>query len=174
MIKASYNLTLLAKCSVLMCSALNLSTFCLVTSVYWSFFTSFTCNQPTFLTSILMAVTALDVIPFVVVLHAKCVHAVFSSKIIWLIFSPSCKVPSSTIRPSEATLCGDVIQSQPGFFAVMTMLQKHVFFIVVYVNKDWVFLTAFAQRCGPVCACFTCIVTKSTEMAPVRITDVCN
>ena len=83
-----------------------------------------------------MAVTALDVIPFIVVLHAKCVHAVFFSKIIWLIFSPSCKVPSSTIRPSVATLCGDVIQSQPGFFAIMTMLQKHVFFIIVNVNKD--------------------------------------
>ena len=83
-----------------------------------------------------MTVTAFDVIPFVVVLHAKCVHAVFFSKIIWLIFSPSCEVPSSTIRPSEATLCGDVIESQPGFFAIMTMLQEHVFFIIVNVNKD--------------------------------------
>ena len=83
-----------------------------------------------------MTVTALDVIPFVVVLHAKCVHAVFFSKMIWLIFSPSCKVRSSMIRPSEATLRGDVIQSQPGFFAIMTMLQKHVFFIIVNVNKD--------------------------------------
>ena len=83
-----------------------------------------------------MTVTAFHVIPFVFVLHAKCVHAVFFSKIIWLIFSPSCEVSSSTIRPSEATLCGDVIQSQQGFFAIMTMLQEHVFFIVVNVNKD--------------------------------------
>ena len=90
-----------------------------------------------------MAVTALDVIPFVVVLHAKCVHAVFFSKIIWLMFSPSCEVSSSTIRPSEATLRVDVIQSQPRFFAIMTMLQKHVFFIIIDVGKDWVFLAAF-------------------------------
>ena len=127
----------------------------------------------TFLASILMTVTALDVIPFVVVFHTKCVHAVFFPKIVWLIFGPSCKVPSSTISPSKATLCGDVIQSQPGFFAIMAMLHKHVFFIVVNVNKDCVFLTAFVQRCGPVCTCFTCIVTKSIEIAPVRITDVC-
>ena len=83
-----------------------------------------------------MTVTALHVIPFIVVFHTKCVHAVFVLIIIWLILGPSCKVSSSVIRPSEVTLSGDVIQAQPGFSSIVAMLNVNIFFIVKDINKD--------------------------------------
>ena len=56
-----------------------------------------------------MTVTAFHVIPFVVVFHTKCMYAVFFVEVIRLILGPGCKVPSSAIRPSEVTLCRDVV-----------------------------------------------------------------
>ena len=122
---------------VLLCLALNPNTFCLTL---------------TFLAGILMTVNALDDIPFVAVFHTKRVYAVFFPKIVWLTFCLSCKVHGNMISPSEATFSGDIIQSQPGFFVIMAVLQKHIFFIVVNINKDLVCLTA---SCGLVCAGFT-------------------
>ena len=56
-----------------------------------------------------MTVTAFHVIPFVVVFHTERVYTIFFSKIVGLVFGPSCKVPSSAVRPSEVSLCGDII-----------------------------------------------------------------
>jgi len=53
------------------------------------------------------------------------------------------------------------------------MLYIYVFFIAVDVNKNRVFVAASFQRCGPVCARFTCEVTKAIEIVPTRTTDIC-
>ena len=60
---------------------------------------------PTFLTSILMTVVTLGVIPLVTELQTKGVNTVFFSVIIRLVPGPSCKVRSSKVRPSKVTLC---------------------------------------------------------------------
>ena len=69
-----------------------------------------------------MTVTAFNVIPFVFVFNAQCMHTVFIPKIVWLVFGPSCKVPGTTIYPSKGTLCENVIESQPGLFSIVKML----------------------------------------------------
>ena len=56
-----------------------------------------------------MTVTAFHVIPFISVFNTKCMNTVFFSKIVWLVFGPSCEVPSSAIRPNKETFRGDVI-----------------------------------------------------------------
>ena len=76
----------------------------------------------TFLASILMTVTAFHVIPFVFVFNTKSMYTVFISKIVGLVFGPSCKVPSTTICPSKGALCENIIQSQPGFCSIVKML----------------------------------------------------
>ena len=83
-----------------------------------------------------MTVAAFHIIPLIVVFHTKRVYAVFFVDVIGLILGPSCKVPGPAIRPSEGTLCRDVIQTQPGFSAIMAMLYVDIFFIVVYINED--------------------------------------
>ena len=90
----------------------------------------------TSLTSVLMTFTALDVIPFIVVFHTKCVHTVFFIKVIRLILRPSCKVPLAKISPSEVALSGEVIQAQPGIFSIVAMLNVDIFLIVGHINKD--------------------------------------
>ena len=100
-------------------------------------------TEVTFLASKLMTVTALHVIPFIVVFHTKCVHAVFIFEVVRLILGPSCKVSRSTIRPSKVTLRGDVIQTQPGFFAIVAVLYVNIFFVIADVSKGGVFLSAF-------------------------------
>ena len=127
----------------------------------------------TFLTSKPMTITALYVIPFIVVFHTKCVHTIFFSEIIWLILGPSCKGSFSSIRPSKVTLHGYVIQAKPGFFSIETMLYVNVFFVVADINKNRVFLSTSGQCCCPICAGFTCKVTVTIEIAPPRITDIC-
>ena len=76
----------------------------------------------TFLTGILMTITAFYVIPFIFIFNTKCMHTVFIPKIVRLVFSPSCKVPSTTICPSKGALCENIIQSQPGFCSIVKML----------------------------------------------------
>ena len=120
-----------------------------------------------------MTVTALHVIPFIVVFHTKCVHAVFIFEVVRLILGPNCKVSRSTIRPSKVTLRGDVIQTQPGFFAIVAVLYVNIFFVIADVSKGGVFLSAFCQSCGPVCTFFTRKVTESIEIGPPRITYIC-
>ena len=120
-----------------------------------------------------MTITTVYVIPFIVVFHTKCVHTVFFMKVIRLIVRPSCKVPLTAIRPSEVTLCGDVIQAQPGFFSILAMLYVNVLLIVSDVNKNRVFLTTFGESCCPIDTLFTRKITESIEIAPPRITDIC-
>ena len=126
----------------------------------------------TFLTSIGMTITTLHVIPFIAVLHTKCMHTIFSSEIIWLIFGPSCKVSFSSIHPSEVALYGSIIQAQPRFGAIMSMLQIHILFIAADIKKERVFLSTFLHRCGPVCATYTCKVAVAIKVAPTRITNI--
>ena len=120
-----------------------------------------------------MTITTFHVIPFIVVSQTKCVHAVFFIKVIRLILRPSCKVPLTPIRPSKVTLRGDVIQAQPGFFSIVAMLNINVFLIIGHINKDRVFVTTFRESCCPVNTFFTRQITKSIEIAPSRITDIC-
>ena len=131
------------------------------------------CYHSTFLTSVLMTVTTVYVIPFVVVFHTKCVHTVFIMKVIRLIVRPSCKVPLTEIRPSEVTLCGDVIQAQPGFFSILAVLYINVLLIVSDVNKNRVLLTTVGESYWPVDTFVTCEITESIEIAPPRVTDIC-
>ena len=120
-----------------------------------------------------MTITTVYVIPFIAVSHTKCVHTVFFIKVIWLMLRPSCKVPLAAIRPSEVTLCEDVIQAQPGFVSIMAMLNINIFFIVGHISKDRFFLTTFGESCCPIDAFCTCQITESIEIAPSRITDIC-
>lgn len=95
----------------------------------------------TFLTSVLMTVTALNVVPFVAIFTAKCVHTIFFFKIIWLILSPGCKIPSSSIRPCKITLWCSVIEAKPWFFSIMAMLYENVFFAAFNISDSWVFVS---------------------------------
>ena len=119
-----------------------------------------------------MTITTLHVIPFIAVFHTKCMHTIFSSEIIWLIFGPSCKVSFSSINPSKVAFYGSIIQAQPRFGAIMSMLQIHILFIAADINKDRVFLSTFVHRCGPVCTIYTCKVAVAIKVAPTRITNV--
>ena len=76
----------------------------------------------TFLTGILMTITAFYVIPFIFIFNTKCMHTVLIPKIVWLAFGPSCKVSSTTICPSKGTLSENIIQPQPGFCSIVKML----------------------------------------------------
>ena len=127
----------------------------------------------TFLASKLMTINALHVIPFIVVFHTKCVHAVFIFEVVRLILGPSCKVSRSTIHPSKVTLRGDVIQTQPGFFAIVSVLYVNIFFVIADISKDGVLLSAFCQSCGPVCTLVTRKIAESIEIGPTRVTDIC-
>ena len=129
-------------------------------------------NSSTFLASILMAVTALHVIPLIVVFRTKCVYAVFFPEIVWLIFSPSCKVPRSTIYPREVPLRGDVVQSQPGFFSVVEMLNINIFLILADINEDGVVLSTFCYGYCPVCTRVTRKITEAIEIDPSRVTNI--
>ena len=120
-----------------------------------------------------MTIPTFDVIPFIVVSKTECVNAVFFIEVIRLILRPSCKVPLTAIRPSKVTLCGNVIQAQPGFVSIMAMLNINIFLIVGHINKDRVFLTTFGESCCPVDAFSTRQITESIEIAPSRITDIC-
>ena len=120
-----------------------------------------------------MTITALHVIPFLVVFRTKCVNAVFIFEVVRLILGPSCKVFRSIIRPSKVTLRGDVIQTQPGFFAIMAVLYVNIFLVAANISKDGVFLSAFCQSCCPVCTFFTRKVTESIEIGPAKVTDIC-
>ena len=130
-------------------------------------------TKVTFLAGKLMTITALHVIPFIVVFHTKCVHAVFFFEVVRLVLGPSCKVSRFTIHPSKVTLRGDVIQTQPGFFSIVAVLYVNIFFVIADVSKDGVFLSAFCQSCGPVCTFFTRKVTESIEIGPAMVTDIC-
>ena len=120
-----------------------------------------------------MTVTAFHVIPFIFIFNTKCMHTVFIPKIVRLVFSPSCKVPSTTICPSKGALGENIIQSQPGFCSIVKMLKKHIFFVILDINKNRVFLSAFIQCCGPILTSLTCEIAKAVEIVPARFTDVC-
>lgn len=51
----------------------------------------------TSLTSKLVTITALHVVPFIFVFHTKSVHTILLFIVIWLILGPSCKVSFSSI-----------------------------------------------------------------------------
>jgi len=120
-----------------------------------------------------MAITTLHVIPFIAVLHTKCVHTIFSSEIIWLIFGPSCKVSFSSIHPSKVAFYGSIIQAKPRFGAIMSMLYIHVLFIAADINQNRAFFSTLLHRCGPVCTTYTCKVAEAIKITPTGITDVC-
>ena len=126
----------------------------------------------TFLTSVWMTIATLHVIPFIAVFHTKCVHTIFSSKIIWLISGPSCKVSFFSIHPTKVAFYGSIIQAQPRFGAIMSMLEINILFIAADINKDRVFLPTVLHRSGPVCTSYTCKVAVAIKVAPTRITDV--
>ena len=52
----------------------------------------------TSLTSKLVTITALHVVPFIFVFHTKSVHTILLFIVIWLILGPSCKVSFSSIH----------------------------------------------------------------------------
>ena len=54
----------------------------------------------------------------------------------------------------------------------MAMLYVNIFFIVVDVNKDWVFLSTFFYCYGPICAGITRDVAEAIEVAPSGIANV--
>ena len=119
-----------------------------------------------------MTITTLHVVPLVIVFDTKSVHTIFFFEIIWLILGPGCKVSMSTIHPSKVTLCWSVIQTQPGLLSIMAMLYVNIFFVIVDVNKDWVFLSTFFYCCGPICTGITREITEAIEVAPLGIADV--
>ena len=119
-----------------------------------------------------MTVTALHVIPLVVVSNAKCMRTVFISNIIWLVFGPSCKVSWPAPCPGERSLSGNVIYSQPGLCSIAKTLYKYVFLITVDVDETCVFLPAIRQSFGPICALLADCIAKAIKVAPARITDI--
>ncbi len=129
--------------------------------------------SPTFLTSILMTVATLHVIPLVVQLQTKGVNTIFFSEIIRLVPRPSCKVRPSNIRPSKVTFCWSVVQSQPRFLAIMSVLDVDIFLIVVHINKSGDFVLTFWLCIGPVCAGFAREVAEAFKITPSRFTNIC-
>ena len=65
----------------------------------------------TFLTGIMMTITAFYVIPFIFIFNTKCMHTVLIPKIVWLAFGPSGKVSSTTICPSKGTLSKNAVKT---------------------------------------------------------------
>ncbi len=127
----------------------------------------------TFLTSILMTVATLHVVPLITVLYTKCMNTIFISKVVRLILGPSGEIARTTIYPNEVTLCWFVVQSQPWLLSIMSMLDEYVFLIVVYINQNRVFSAAFCQCCCPVGAFFTRQIAETVEIAPSWITYIC-
>ena len=74
---------------------------------------------------------------------------------------------------SKGALGENIIQSQPGFCSIVKMLKKHIFFVILDINKNRVFFSAFIQCCGPILTSPTCEIAKAVEIVPTRFTDVC-
>ena len=119
-----------------------------------------------------MTVTALHVIPLVVVSNAKRMRTVFISNIIWLLFGPNCKVFWPASYPGERSLSGNVIQSQPGLCSIVKTLYKYVFLITADADETCVFLPAISQSFGPICALLADCIAKAIKVAPARVTDI--
>ena len=83
-----------------------------------------------------MAVSTPHIVPFIVKVHSKRMHTIFLSEIIRLVLGPSCEIRPSKTLPSEVSLCCNIVQAKPRFFAVVAMLQINVFLVIVNISKD--------------------------------------
>ena len=127
----------------------------------------------TFLTSVLVTVCALHVIPLITVFYTKCVYTIFSAKVVRLFCSPGGEISRTTIFPNEVSLCGFVVEPKPGLLTIVSMLDKYIFFVVFNIDKHGILVSTFVQSCGPVGTFLTREVAVAVKIAPPWVTNIC-
>ena len=62
-----------------------------------------------------MAVCAVDIVPFILVIlkEPKCVNTVLIVEVVWLVFRPVMKVKNCSIAPHECPFRVDIREAQP-------------------------------------------------------------
>ena len=61
--------------------------------------------------------------------RSKGVYTVFPSKVVWLILRPVAEFKRTAIHPSEYSLSGNIIQTNPGLMTIVPVLNIDVFFL---------------------------------------------
>ena len=126
------------------------------TGITWS-----TCK-----TSKIEAIIARHIIPSVTMLCTKSVYAVLVVPIIWLLMRPESKFANFFICPNKWSFHTPIIESNPGSLSVMSMLNVHIFFLVVYSHQLWTHRRAVRLSSKPWHACGTCEVAVPVEVTP--------
>lgn len=126
------------------------------TGITWS-----TCK-----TSKIEAIIARHIIPSVTMLCTKSVYAVLVVPVIWLLMRPESKFANFFICPNKWSFHTPIIESNPGSLSVMSMLNVHIFFLVVYSHQLWTHRRAVRLSSKPWHACRTCEVAVPVEVTP--------
>lgn len=117
-------------------------------------------------TSKIEAIIARHIIPSVTMLCTKSVYAVLVVPVIWLLMRPESKFANFFICPNKWSFHTPIIESNPGSLSVMSMLNVHIFFLVVYSHQLWTHRRAVRLSSKPWHACGTCEVAVPVEVTP--------
>ena len=86
-------------------------------------------------TSVVVAGITRHIVPSVTMPGAKSVNAVFVFPVVGLSWSPEPKTTYLFVCPHKGALHASVIESNPGSFPVMTVLNRNIFLLVVYCHQ---------------------------------------
>lgn len=130
----------------------------------------------TFLTSKSVAVRAVDIIPFIVMIFKKTqsMYTILIGKVVWLEFCPVMEVSGCSIGPYKLSFCVDIRKAQPRLFSSVQTLNEHIFFLTVYTGK----ISSLYRTCSLTEAPWTAgcnfSVAISSEVEPVFLANICS
>ena len=131
--------------------------------------------KTTFKTGVVVAVITRHIIPSVIMSKTKSVDAIFVFPVVWLLWGPMLEIAYFFVCPRKSTFYTSVIKSNPRPFAIVTMLNIDIFFLVVNCNQIGTHCSTVRISVEPRGTSSTCEVTVPTKIAPYSwLANICD